>query len=101
MGIVTELGMGIDCMEMGGNKNVKSHSRTCLVCSSVNHISYIEITTKSDVKHPSVALAPCNRYLYWLPTIYKAIENTSVHELVDHGILQPSTYLHLRNILTK
>jgi len=23
--------MGIDCMGMGGNGNVKSHSRTCLV----------------------------------------------------------------------
>jgi len=30
MGIVTEMGMGIDCMGMGGNGNVKSHSRTSL-----------------------------------------------------------------------
>ena len=86
-------------MEMGGNRNVKRHSRTSVVCSSVNHISYIEISIKSDVKQPSAAWPPATGY--WLPTIDRSTENTSVRELVDRGILQPFAYLHLRKILTK
>jgi len=27
-------GMGVDCMGIGGNGNVKSHSRTSLVCGA-------------------------------------------------------------------
>jgi len=37
MGIVTEIGMGIDCMGMGGNGNAKSHSRTSLLWRGVSH----------------------------------------------------------------